>query len=168
MSARYFSKLSEDVVKEEGEPDAFATAFFSHQVHPVVPIAGAHQGQTVLAEFQSMFDRAHAMLVKRGIFLGAIWQIVIRFLFRHNRTGIEPRVRFQNSWTQDSATRLASARRKRKIRSCTSARLRPTPSRKLVSRSCSSARSKATCIAPHGSKPAPAFPESRARFSAAG
>src|SRR5437868_824593 len=37
------------------------------------------------------FDRAHAMLVKRGIFLGAIWQIVIRFLFRHNRTGIEER-----------------------------------------------------------------------------
>ena len=31
--------------------------------------------------------------------------------------------------------------------------LRPTPRRKLVSRSCPSARSKATCTAPHGSKP---------------
>src|SRR5438105_2773344 len=75
--ARNFSKLPEHVVKKKGEPDAFAAAFFSYQVHPVIPIAGAHQGQTVLAEFQSMLDRADAMLVKRGRFLGAIWQIVI-------------------------------------------------------------------------------------------
>jgi hypothetical protein len=70
--ARNFSKLPEHVVKKEREPDAFAAAFFSHQVHPVIPIAGAHQGQTVLAEFQSMLDRAHTMLVERGNFLGAI------------------------------------------------------------------------------------------------
>ena len=82
-------KLREHVVKEKGEPDTFAAAFFSHQVHPVIPIAGAHQGQAVLAEFQSVLDRAHAMLVERGRFLGAIRQIVIGFLFRHNRTGFE-------------------------------------------------------------------------------
>src|SRR5205823_12656611 len=49
--ARYFSKLPEHVVKKKGEPDTFAAAFFSHQVHPVIPITRAHQGQTVLAEF---------------------------------------------------------------------------------------------------------------------
>ena len=40
--------------------------------------------------------------------------------------------------TPSSATRLASARRKRWIRFCTSPMLRPTPRRKLVSRSCPS------------------------------
>src|SRR5438477_11602833 len=43
----------------------------------------------MLAEFQTVLDRAHAMLIERGRFLGAIWQIVIRFLFRHNRTRVE-------------------------------------------------------------------------------
>ena len=43
----------------------------------------------MLAEFQTVLDRAHAMLIERGRFLGAIRQIVIRFLFRHNRTRVE-------------------------------------------------------------------------------
>ena len=46
-----------------------------------------------------------------------------------------PRVRFQYAQTPSSAARLASARRKRRIRFCASAGLRPTPRRKLVSRS---------------------------------
>src|SRR6476620_980615 len=52
--ARHFSKLPEHIVKKKGEPNTFATAFFSYQVHPVIPITGAHQGQTVLAELQSV------------------------------------------------------------------------------------------------------------------
>src|SRR6266513_586510 len=43
----------------------------------------------MFAEFQTVLDRARAMLIERGRFLGAIWQIVIRFLFRHNRTRVE-------------------------------------------------------------------------------
>src|SRR6476661_922396 len=43
----------------------------------------------MLAEFQTVLDRAHAMLIEGGRFLGAIRQIVVRFLFRHNRTRVE-------------------------------------------------------------------------------
>ena len=52
---------------------------------------------------------------------------------------------------------------------CTSAacRVAPTPSVKTISRSWPSASSKATCIAAHGSSPAPTLPESaRARIAA--
>src|SRR5690606_40892376 len=48
-------------------------------------------------------------------------------------TLIAPRVRFQNSHTPSSATRLVSALRKRWIRPCTSPMLRPAPSRKVRS-----------------------------------
>src|SRR5207237_8582649 len=77
--------------KEEGEPDALAATFLPHQIHAVVPIAGAHQRQTVFAKFQTMLDRAYAVLVERCRFLGAIWQIVIRFLFRHDGARVEER-----------------------------------------------------------------------------
>ena len=89
--ARQLGKLREHIVKKKGQPDAFAAAFFSDQVHAVIPIAGADQRQAVLAKFQAVLDRAHAMLVERGRFLGAIRQIVIRFLFRHDRPGVEKR-----------------------------------------------------------------------------
>ena len=87
--ARQFGKLGEHVVEEERQPDAFAAALFAHQVHAVVPVAAAHQRQTVFAEFQSVFDGAHAMLVERGRLFGAIRQIIVSFLLRLDRPAFE-------------------------------------------------------------------------------
>src|SRR5439155_16046287 len=89
--ARQFSELPEHVIKKECEPDAFAATFFPHQVIAVGPIYRAHQRQTVYAKFQTMLDRAYAVLVESCRFLGAIWQIVIRFLFRHDGARLEER-----------------------------------------------------------------------------
>ena len=58
------SELHEHVVKEEAQPDAFAFAMLADQIHAVVPVAGAHQRQAVLADVQAVHDRAHAVLVQ--------------------------------------------------------------------------------------------------------
>ena len=79
-------KLFQHVVKKKRQPDAFAFSFFADEIHTVVPIAAAHQRQTVFAEFQAIFDRAHAVFVKRAGLGRAVRQIVIRFLFRRKRT----------------------------------------------------------------------------------
>jgi hypothetical protein len=64
--------------------------------------------------------------------------------------------------------RLASGRRKRWIRSCTSAALRPTPRRKTRFPFLPVRQIEGDLHAPHGSSPAPTLPERRTRFSAAG
>ena len=86
---RQFRELREHVVKKECQPDTFAAPIIPHLVHAVVPIARTDQGQAVLAEFQTVLDGAHAMFIKRGRFLRAVRQIVIRFLLRHDRPGFE-------------------------------------------------------------------------------
>jgi len=58
--------LFEHVVQEEGEPDALALAFIADEIHSIVPVAGAHERQAVLAEPQSILDRAHAMFIEAG------------------------------------------------------------------------------------------------------
>ena len=82
VPARQFGKLGQHVVKEESQPDAFAAALFADQIHPVIPVAAAHQRQAMCAEFQSAFDGANAMFVQRGRLFGAIRQIIVRFLLR--------------------------------------------------------------------------------------
>ena len=44
------AKRVQHVVQEEAEPDAFALPLLADAVHAVVPVAGAHQRQAVLAE----------------------------------------------------------------------------------------------------------------------
>ena len=64
--ARQLGELREHFVQEEAQPDAFALALIAHQVHAVVPVAGADQRQAVLAEAQAVPDGAHAVLVQAG------------------------------------------------------------------------------------------------------
>src|SRR5206468_9260470 len=63
-------KLHKDIVEKERQPDALAFALCAHQVHAVVPVAGAHERQAMLAEAQPVIDRANAMFIKRAGLLG--------------------------------------------------------------------------------------------------
>ena len=51
-------------MQEKSQPDAFALPVKADQIHAVVPVAGTHQRQTVLAKSQAVHDGAHAMLVQ--------------------------------------------------------------------------------------------------------
>ena len=59
-------EVEEHGMEEEAEPDALAPSFAAHEVHAVVPIAGAHQRQAVLARRQAAVERAPAVLEERG------------------------------------------------------------------------------------------------------
>jgi hypothetical protein len=67
--AGHLGEAHEHLVEEESEPDAFAFAL-AHQVHAVVPVAGAHERQAVLAEPQAVQDGAHAVFVKARRLVG--------------------------------------------------------------------------------------------------
>ena len=79
-----------------------------------------------------------------------------------------PSVCFQYCHTPSSAARAASTPRKRSASCRASSAFAPAPSVNTIWRSSPGARSKAACMAAHGSRPAPIFPDSRARVIAAG
>ncbi len=58
---------AEDRDEEPGEPDALALAAAPDQVHPVVPVARAHERQAVGARGQADRDRAEAVLVQASL-----------------------------------------------------------------------------------------------------
>ena len=66
MKAGYIGEPDEHVVKEESQPDAFAFAFFAHLIHTVVPVARAHQGQSVLAKLEALLNGSDAVFVQTG------------------------------------------------------------------------------------------------------
>ncbi len=55
--------------QEPAQPNTFAFSAFANPVHPVVPVAGAHQRQAVGAMGQAAIKGAGAMLVESGGFL---------------------------------------------------------------------------------------------------
>jgi hypothetical protein len=61
-----FGKVLEHRQQEPAEPDAFTAAFRADAVHAVVPVAAAHERQSVSAESASVLDGAEAMLVDRA------------------------------------------------------------------------------------------------------
>jgi len=69
-----------DLIKEKSQPDAFACAMFTHQVHAVIPVAGTHKGQAVLTHAETSQDGADAMFIQAGRFFRPAGQIVIRVL----------------------------------------------------------------------------------------
>jgi hypothetical protein len=83
------SELAEHVVEEEGEPDAFAFAFRTHFVHAVIPIAAPHEGQSVCAEAESVFNGAHAVVVETGAFLRDVGLVEIGFFIGGNSPAFE-------------------------------------------------------------------------------
>jgi hypothetical protein len=89
-----FSESREHVVEKKGQPNTFAFPFLSDQIHSVVPVAAPHQRQAMYAEFQAVFDRAHAMLIECTRFVGALWQVIIRFFLWFERAAFQKRNQF--------------------------------------------------------------------------
>ena len=75
---RHLGELHEGGVKEECQPDAFALAVLADQVHAVVPVPTAHQGQTPGAEVQAFEEGAHAVFIQGRRLAGAPGQVVVR------------------------------------------------------------------------------------------
>ena len=87
-------KLIEHIVKEKRQPDAFAFAFLADQVHAVIPVATAHERQTMGAERQTVVHRPDAMLVECGNFIGNLRQVVVRLLVGPQQPGTQKRHAF--------------------------------------------------------------------------
>ena len=80
--AGQLAETIQHVVKEECQPDAFPAAVDADKIHSVVPIATAHQRQTMFAEPKTIFDRPNAVFVQGQRFARGARQIVISFFFR--------------------------------------------------------------------------------------
>ena len=68
--------------QEPGDPDALPASPGADPVHPVVPVAGAHQGEAVRAESHPSLERADAVVVQRAADLRDVRQAVIILLVR--------------------------------------------------------------------------------------
>src|SRR2546426_12356439 len=64
---------SQDRLKEPAEPDALPLPFGAHEVHPVVPVPGPHQRETVAPDRQAAVERAGAVLEQRTPLSGHAW-----------------------------------------------------------------------------------------------
>ena len=56
----------DDGAEKPAQPDALALALLADPVHAVIPVAGAHQGQAVRADWRGSVDGPRAMLVQRA------------------------------------------------------------------------------------------------------
>src|SRR2546430_5163781 len=86
---RDFGEFSEDVTKEESEPDAFALAVPPDEIHAVVPIAGSDQRQSMRAESQPMQNCSHAVLINIRDFVQSARQVIVRIVLRIDWTAVE-------------------------------------------------------------------------------
>ena len=53
-------------MQEPAQPDTLAPAQFADAVHPVVPVAGAHQRQAMRADSEAGVESARAVLEEAG------------------------------------------------------------------------------------------------------
>ena len=85
----HLGEAREHVIQEKPEPHAFAFAVLAHQVHAVVPVAGADERQTVLTEVEAVQNRTDTMVVQACRLFGAHGQIVIGVFIRVYRSALE-------------------------------------------------------------------------------
>ena len=64
MTVGQLSEARQYLMQEKSQPDAFALAVFTHQVHAIIPITGADQGQTVFASLEPSHDRLHTVVIQ--------------------------------------------------------------------------------------------------------
>ena len=74
--------------KEPPVPDALALAVRAHLIHAVVPVAGAHERQSVRPEPIAVLKSAHAVLVERASLLADRRQVEILLLVRREAPAI--------------------------------------------------------------------------------
>src|SRR5262249_22586290 len=66
--------------EEPAVPDTLALAFSPDPIHPIIPIARAHQRQTVSAEPITTFQGTHAMLVDCANVVAHAGKVKVLFL----------------------------------------------------------------------------------------
>src|SRR5262249_52235186 len=74
-------------------PDCLADAAAADAVHTVVPVAGAHERQTMWAEAPGIADGADTMLIERSLFFRRLRQAVRVFLSWRERRPFEEGIR---------------------------------------------------------------------------
>ena len=82
-------KPNQNIIQEEGEPDAFPPALISHPVHPIIPIATSHQWKPVSPKAEPALDGADPVLIQRDGFLGWIGLIEVGLLPGFQWAGFE-------------------------------------------------------------------------------
>src|SRR6185436_1481387 len=75
--------------EEEAQPDAFALPALADLVHPVVPVAAAHQRQAMAAPWHRMLDGTHAVRIQRGALAGRARLVVPGFLAGPQRAAFD-------------------------------------------------------------------------------
>ena len=68
--ARHLGEFSENMAKEERQPDAFALAVPADKIHAVVPVPGPNQRQSMHAESETVQNSPHAVLIDGGALVG--------------------------------------------------------------------------------------------------
>ena len=63
LLARQCNPVGHDGAQEPRKPDRFATPAVTHTVHAVVPVAAAHQGQSMHADPQAVVNGARSVLI---------------------------------------------------------------------------------------------------------
>jgi hypothetical protein len=121
--ARHLGEARQYLVQEEAEPDALAAALDADPVHAVVPVAGAHQRQTVLAEPQAVLDGAHAMVVEARRLVGLAGEIVVGVVLATDQATVQERGRSRRAprcrrWPGRSGRSPAAARDSRPSSGC--------------------------------------------------
>src|SRR5271156_4873791 len=76
-------------MKEKCQPNAFAFAFMADKIHSIVPVAGAHERESMCSEFKTVLNSLDAMIVKCSRDIGVARQVVIRFFIGVERTTLE-------------------------------------------------------------------------------
>src|SRR5215213_2213556 len=84
----------QDIVEKESQPDAFSLTMLSDQIHAIIPVAAADEGQPVLAEAQAIANGPDTMLVKGGSFVGNNGSIIVGLFICPQWTTLEERYSF--------------------------------------------------------------------------
>src|SRR5687768_12191084 len=80
VSGSEIGKFNENVIQEKCQPDAFAPAMETDEIHPIVPVTCTHQRKSMFPKPQPMHDCANAMVVQAGHLPGMSRQIIVRLL----------------------------------------------------------------------------------------
>ncbi len=89
LHARDLAEARQYLIQEPAQPDALAPTLDPDQIHAVVPVAGTHQRQAMLAEAQTVQDGAHAMLVETCRFVGLTGQVVIGVVLATDQAALQ-------------------------------------------------------------------------------
>src|SRR4030042_186853 len=83
------TELHKHIIQEKAQPDAFAFPLCAHHVHAVVPVAGAHERQSVLAIIETSQDGSYTVFIQTGRLLRPAGQIIIGVLVRVYRAALD-------------------------------------------------------------------------------